>query len=286
MTKFGPAGLADSFKIMGYKKSEQAREYLEKFSLTAFEYQFGHGVRLKTPKAKVIGDAFAEKHIQLSAHAPYYISMASRDEEKRLNSVKYILQTARALREMGGKRIVFHPGSLGKFTRKERLNRAMDTLSVRIDSLDENGFGDMIICPEVMGKINQLGNLDEVLTLCKLDKRIYPCIDFGHLNSRTHGSLKTKDDFLRVVVKINDTLEDDRYKYFHSHFSKIQWGKGGEKRHLTFADREFGPDFLPFVEIIAENHLSPVVICESAGTQTEDAALMMNTLYDITKKEK
>ena len=38
------------------------------------------------------------------------------------------------------------------------------------------------LCPETMGKINQLGSLEEVMTLCRVDERILPTIDFGHLN--------------------------------------------------------------------------------------------------------
>ena len=140
------------------------------------------------------------------------------------------------------------------------------------------------ICPETMGKVNQLGSLDEVLALCSVDKRILPCIDFGHLNARDGGIIKGKDDYLRIIDRMAEKLKDDRFMYFHSHFSKIEYTTGGEKRHLTFRDNVWGPEFEPLMDVVYENNLSPVFICESAGTQTEDAQTMK--LYHEAKKGK
>ena len=109
--KFGPAGTADSFKAMGYKKSVQLGEYLEKFGLDHFEYQCGQGVRVSEASAAEIGKALAEKGITVSIHAPYFISLSSIEEEKRDNSINYILQSAQAVKAMGGDRIVIHSGS-------------------------------------------------------------------------------------------------------------------------------------------------------------------------------
>ena len=284
MALFGPAGLADSFKTKGYKKSIQVADYLSEFGLSAFEYQAGRGVKIGTDRAKQLGSVLADKNIQVSIHAPYFISVSSLEEEKRLNSVNYILQSAAALDAMGGRRIIFHSGSCGKITRQEALAKAMDTMGLIVQAMDDNGFGHMTLCPETMGKVNQLGSLDEVLALCSVDKRILPCIDFGHLNARDGGIIKGKDDYLRIVDRMAEKLKDDRFMYFHSHFSKIEYTTGGEKRHLTFQDNVWGPEFEPLMDVVYENNLSPVFICESAGTQTEDAQTMK--LYYEAKKGK
>ena len=283
MALFGPAGLADSFKVMGYKKSLQVADYLSYFGLTAFEYQAGRGVKIGTDAAAQLGAVLADKNIQVSIHAPYFISMSSVEEEKRLNSVNYILQSAQALNAMGGRRIIFHSGSCGKITRQEALAKAMDTMGLIVQAMDDNGFGYMTLCPETMGKVNQLGSLDEVLALCSVDKRILPCIDFGHLNARDGGVIKGKDDYLRIIDRIAEKLKDDRFTRFHSHFSKIEYTKGGEKRHLTFRDTVWGPEYEPLMDVVYENNLSPVFICESAGTQTEDAQ-RMKLYYQSLKK--
>ena len=71
-----------------------------------------------------------------------------------------------------------------------------------------------------------------------------------------------------------EVLGDDRARQFHVHFSRIEYSAGGEKRHWTFADTQFGPEPQPLMELLAQCQLTPVVICESAGTQAEDAQTM------------
>ena len=281
--KFGPAGSAESFKSMGYKSSLQIPEYLNKFSLDCFEYQCGRGVNIGEDKAKELGSIAREKGITLSLHAPYYISMSSVDEEKRLNSVNYILASAGAVNAMGGDRIVVHTGSCGKISREEALRLAIDTMKLSLDALINAGLSHIHICPETMGKVNQLGTLKEVMELCKIDESLIPCIDFGHLNARDLGILKTRDDFEGVLNQIENDLGYDRLKVFHSHFSKIEYTTGGEKRHLTFEDTVYGPDFEPLMELIYKKGLSPTFICESAGTQTEDAKQMKDYYLSLAK---
>ena len=184
MIRFGPAGAADSFAAMGYKKTAQMPEYLEKMGLTAFEYQCGRGVRITDEAARALGEGFRQRDIAVSLHAPYYISMSSLDEEKRLGSLRYILESARAVTAMGGRRIVIHAGSTAKMPRADALELALDTFRRAIAALDEAGYSQVIPCPEVMGKLGQLGDLSEVLAMCGVDERMLPCIDFGHLNAR------------------------------------------------------------------------------------------------------
>lgn len=282
--KFGPAGNSESFSAMGYKSSLQVPEYIEKMGLDAFEYQCGRGVNIGEEKASQLGKLAKEKGITLSLHAPYYISMSSVEEQKRLNSIKYILDSARAVNFMGGNRIVVHTGSCGKISREQALALAMDTMKLAIEALDSEGLSNIHICPETMGKINQLGTLEEVIALCTLDERLIPCIDFGHLNARTLGGLSSETEMLEVFEKIENSLGSDRLKVFHSHFSKIEYTAGGEKRHLTFEDDVFGPNYEPVLEITARKNLSPTFICESAGTQAEDSKTMKDYYCGLLKK--
>ncbi len=272
--KFGPAGTGDSFKAQGFKTSLQVPPYLANMGLDHFEYQCGRGVNIGLDKAKELSKIASEKGITLSLHAPYYISMSSVEEEKRLNSINYILASARAVNAMGGDRIVVHTGSCGKISREEALVLAKDTMLLAQKALDDEGLSNIHICPETMGKVNQLGTLYEVLELCKIDERIIPCIDFGHLNARDLGVLKDKSDFEKILLEIKNQLGEYRFKNFHSHFSKIEYTTGGEKRHLTFEDTVYGPDFEPLLQLVAKYDLSPTFVCESAGTQAEDAKSM------------
>ncbi len=275
---FGVAGNSDSFYNQGHKASEEMPKWLADFGLDAYEYQCGNGVRCGEATARKIAAAAKENNIIMSVHSPYYINLATPDEEKRAGSINYIMQSAQLAKYLGGERVVVHSGAIGKLTREEALEFAKKTLKIAIQELQNAGFGDIRLCIETMGKINQLGNLDEVLELCRLDDSFLPCIDFGHLNARTLGGLKEKADFEEIFDKIGDRLGEDRLKVFHSHFSKIEYTKGGEKKHLTFADDIFGPDFDFVAEILNERGLAPTIICESSGTQAEDA-LFMKKMY-------
>lgn len=274
MPKFGPAGNSESFSKMGYKNSLDVPDYIVKMGLDCYEYQCGRGVNIGEEKARLLGGKAAKAGITLSLHAPYYISMSSTEEEKRDNSVNYILASARAVNAMGGDRIVVHTGSCGKISRSDALDLALDTMRKAIAALDGEGLSNIHICPETMGKVNQLGTLEEVLELCILDERLIPCIDFGHLNARDMGLLKSFADYENIFLKIKDKLGMDRLKSFHSHFSKIEYTTGGEKRHLTFEDTVYGPDYQPIMELTCKYGCNPVFICESAGTQAEDAKKM------------
>ena len=272
--RFGTAGISDSFDAMGFKNSLDIPAYIERFQLHAFEYQCGHGVRLGLDKAAEMARRAEKPDILFSVHAPYFISMSSMVEETRLKSIDYILQSCRLVRALGGRRVIFHSGSCGKQSREEALEKALDTMQRMVKAVDEEGFDDITLCPETMGKIGQLGTLDEVLALCGVDKRITPCIDFGHLNARTLGGIQTKQDYADILDRMQQVLQDDRAQNFHVHFSRIEWSKGGEKRHWTFADTQFGPEYPPLIQLLKERQLSPVIICESAGTQAEDALSM------------
>ena len=269
--KFGTAGLSDSYAAKGFDPQKIAA-YTASFGLTAFEYQCGRGVRLAQDKAQALGKAAAAQGIALSVHAPYYISMSGLDDEKRLHSVDYLLQSCALVKALGGRRVVFHPGSCGKQSREAALEKALDTMRRAVAACDEAGYGDCILCPETMGKVNQLGTVDEVLALCAVDARITPCIDFGHIYARSGGTeLTDTASYAALLDKLGDALGDDRAVHFHAHFSRIAYTAGGEKCHLTFADTDYGPPHAPLLQLLKQRGLAPTVICESAGTQAEDA---------------
>lgn len=277
--KFGPAGNCNAFYEAGYHSTVEAPAWLKTWGLTAYEYQCGRGVRLSDATATALRASAEENGVQLSLHAPYYISLASKEPEKRENSVRYILESAAAIQKLGGDRIVVHPGGLGGLSREGATALAVETLQKAQSALDENGLSAVHICPEVMGKINQLGTLEEVLQMCRVDERFLPCVDFGHLNSRTAGALRETADFAAVLDAIGNALGEERLRRFHIHFSKIEYTSGGEKKHLTFADTAFGPEPLPLMELLAKRGLAPTVICESDGTQTADASAMQKLYF-------
>lgn len=269
---FAPGGNSLSFGRL--KFPEDLPAYLAKLGLNGYEVECGRGVRISQKTYDLLPSLAVENNICLTLHAPYFISLSSDDEEKRNNSVGYILESAKAAKKLGAGKIVVHSGSCSKMTREQAMVLASQTVVNAQKALDENGLDDVIICLETMGKINQLGTLDEVLRLCKIDDRLLPCIDFGHLNARDLGSIKTIEDYRNILDAIENALGFERLSDMHVHFSKIMYTSGGEKKHLTFSDTEYGPDFEPLMELLAARNLQPTIVCESDGTQAEDAAQM------------
>lgn len=281
MIKFGPGGNSVSFYETGHKSSLEAPKWLSEIGLNAYEYECGNGVRTSEETAKKFGEEANKYNIALSVHAPYFISLSSEEEGKRDKSVEYILQTLKLAKAMGATRIVVHPGSCSKRDRKEAFLLACETMKKAVTAAKENGYRNISICPETMGKINQIGTVEEVVEMCKIDEMLMPAVDFGHINAREMGSLKTEADFDKLISYIISELGEERGRKIHIHFSKIEYTKGGEKRHLTFEDCTYGPEFEPLAKVLKKYSVEATVICESDGTMSEDALTMKNIYESV-----
>ena len=276
--KFGPAGNCDSFS-KAHKSSLAAPGWIAGLGLDCYEYQCGKGVHVGEDTARKVGENAKAAGITLSLHAPYFINLANPDPDSLRKTIGYITGGCQAAGWMGAQRVVIHSGALMKRSRREALDIAKRSLREVIAACDGQGLS-QTLCPETMGKINQLGDLDEVLELCTLDERLVPCIDFGHLYARSLGADDGQEAFSRMLDRVEEILGAERASAFHSHFSHIEFTpKGGEKCHRTFEDDGgYGPDWAPLAAEIARRGWSPTFICESAGTQAEDA-LVMKKIY-------
>ncbi len=280
MIKFGPSGNSESFYAAGYSHTEEAAAFVKERGLDCFEYSFGRGVRMSEEKALSIGEAFREAGVEISVHAPYFVNFANPDDEMAAKSYGYVLDSGKMAKLMGGKRIVFHPAAQGKVSREEAVRKTEDRLKILRDYIYLNDLQDMMFCPETMGKIAQIGTVEEVTRFCRIDPVYTPCVDFGHINAREQGSLKTADDYLSRLSYMISELGYERMKHFHVHFSKIMYSSKGEVKHLTFEDTVYGPEFAPLALALKELKLEPYIVSESAGTQVEDAAAMKHMYFE------
>lgn len=279
--KFGPAGNCDAFYASGRKATVEAPAWLKEIGLDAYEFQAGNGLRVSDATLNAIGNQAKMNGIAMSLHTPYFISLSGIDPEKRLKSITYIKDSLHAASLLGADIIVIHTGSAAKISREEAMSLAADTL---YKTLEEIGDQPIKLGLETMGKINQLGTLEEVIALCKIDPILCPVVDWGHMNSRNVGGLfPDADAYRRVFHSIGEVLGDSYAKDLHCHFSKIEYTSAGEKKHLTFEDEVYGPSFEPLAEAIVTDGLSPRIICESAGTQADDALFMKHTLEHLIK---
>ncbi len=279
MIKFGPSGNSLSFEAEGHKSTEEAAAFVRARGLDCYEYSFGRGIHMTEQKALSIAAAFREAGVEISVHAPYFINLANPDDEMAEKSYGYILDSAKMLKFLGGKRCVFHPAAQGKDERSVAVERTKERFKILRDKIYQNGLDDLMFCPETMGKLAQIGTVEEIADFCEIDPVFTPCVDFGHVNAREQGSLKTAKDYRDRLEYLIGRLGYERMKHFHVHFSKIQYGVKGELKHLTFADTVFGPEFGPLAVVLKELKLEPYIVSESDGMQVEEAA-EMKRLYE------
>ena len=234
--------------------------------------------------ARKIGAAAKAHGIQMSIHAPYFINLSSEESERMEKNVGYVLETARLAVPLGATRMVVHCGGQGKLTRERAMRNTHENVRNILRALDEAHLTGCAVCLETMGKKSVLGSAEEVCELVAADDRLLPCIDFGHLNCRTNGGMSTREDVKRLFDLMENTIGIERTRILHAHFSHIEYNDKGEIRHLTFADTVYGPDFAPVAQETAARGYASTFICESAGTQAEDAVTMMQLYCEEIKK--
>ena len=256
MIRFGPSGNSKQFYEQGFKHTVQAPKWLAEMGLDAYEYSFGRGINLSDETAMQIAKEAKMHNVQVSVHAPYYINFANPSDEMAEKSYNYVLNSCKKVAMLGGERVIFHPASVGKMQRADAVALTHKRIETLVDRIYQNGMQDFTFCPETMGKINQIGDLAEVVDFCKIDKCLVPTVDFGHLNARTYGSIRTKDDYERLIVYMLEHLGHEKVDKMHVHFSKIEFSQGGEVKHLTFEDTMFGPDFLPLAQVLKQYNLN------------------------------
>lgn len=279
MIKFGPSGFCEDF-LQNHKSTEEMPKWLKEHNLECYELSFTNGVRLSLETAEKYGKLFKDENIEVSVHAPYYINFANPDPVMIEKSIGYIIESLKRMKVLGAKKLVFHPGTQMKMERREAFQNTFNNIKKLIEVLDSFGFYDYYLCPETMGKHGQIGTIEEIAQICTIDKRIIPTIDFGHVNSFNGGSLKTQEDFEDVFEILKKHL-GEKFNKVHIHFSKIEYGKKGEIRHLTFEDNVYGPEFEPLAKVLKKYNVEACVVSESAGTQTKDAEIMQNIYRSI-----
>ncbi len=279
---FGPSGNPESFYAEGHKSSLDMPEWLANQGLNAYEYSLTRGVNVGEATARALGKAAERFGIAMSVHAPYYISLATTDEATAANTRNHFLKSLTAARWLGADRIAFHMGGIGKLARPKALELAKQRLTEVLTEADRLGLVGPKLAVETHGKLNQLGTVAEIIEVCKLSSQLIPLVDFAHLYAVAGGGFSQASDYGRVFDQIAMELGQEAIANLHIHFSSIEFTPGGEKRHWGFQDA-FGPPFQPLIQWIADHKLTPRIICESAGTQSEDAKMMQEFYFQLLK---
>ncbi|MFA5381633.1 MAG: TIM barrel protein [Candidatus Micrarchaeia archaeon] len=275
--RFGTSGNPPNFFESKWGKDRKnALDWINSIGLNAYEYTMTHGARIREEKALHLKKKAKEFDIKLSVHGPYYIVLTSDKKRVYDNSINELLKTMRLSSLMGAEKVIFHPGfkTIGHF---ESLKQCITGLKKVIK---EYGNNDIKVFPETTGKICQLGDLEDIITICEKTECI-PCIDFGHLHARNLGSLKSKEDIKEVLIKIENRLGKKILKNLHCHFYPIEYTDKGEKVHRAVFEKDFYPKFEHFAPLIKEFNMAPTLISESKNSQDLGALYMKKVLEKI-----
>ncbi len=276
--RFGPAG-----KPMGFKGAMDAvPAYLRSIGLDALEYEAVRGVRISEEKARLLGEEAKKNDVLLSMHAPYYINLASKENAKLEASRRRLFEAVRASHWMEAYAVVFHPGYYkGWASKKSAVARVIEQLRILREELESNGYTYPWIAPETTGKSSQVGSVEDVIEICTEIERCRPAVDWAHLYARSEGGfILTVDDVLKVIEKIEKELGSEAVRPLHTHFSKIEYGRGGERMHHTLSEEEYGPEWIIVCKAYIMTGIDAVIISESPILD-EDAQLMIKICREV-----
>jgi len=252
---------------------------IRKLGLDCMELEFVQGVKMKEEMAEKVKEHSKELGIVLTAHAPYFINLNSKDSKKLKASMDRIIETARIGMLCGAKSITFHPGFMEKDPPSEVLKRIVKAIKKIEEEMEEKGIV-MDIRPETTGKPSQFGSLSETLELCA-ETGLLPCIDFAHLHAREMGRYKNANEFAGILEKMVKVLGKGSLKNMHIHISGIKYGKKGEIKHLNLKEADL--NYEEILKVLIDFGVEGVIISESPDLEG-DAILMKNTYKKLGGK--
>ncbi|WP_292461129.1 TIM barrel protein [Methanothermococcus sp.] len=273
MLNFGTAGIPINVKP---RTTKGAFDFLKKIELNAMEIEFVRGVNIKEEKAEELKNY--SNDIILSVHAPYYINLNAKEQEKIENSINRIINSAKIISIFGknsqkNKNVVFHPGYYLKMDKNEVYRTMLKNIDRMIEYLNENKINAMLR-PETTGKISQFGSIGELISLSE-ELNILPCIDFAHIYARSLGRINDYNSFYKIMENMENKLGKRAINDMHIHISGIEFGKGGEKNHLPLNASNF--NYKEVLKVLKDFNAKGTVICESPRMEYD--ALILKRVY-------
>jgi deoxyribonuclease-4 len=284
-TRFGPAGVPPLFRVLGARLPDVPGLLCEE-NLDAFEYQavrWGQKPQMKQEDAESLGVEARKNDVLLSLHGSYYVNLCGKKEVAEA-SKKRLVACATAANWMGAYVVVFHMGFYGRLEKSYAFRTCVNALKDIIATMNSLGIRNVKLGPETMGKVFQVGSLDEILTICEEVEQTQLVIDWSHMHARRQGRFRKVDDFRAVAEEVERRLGTEAARTMHCHFSKIEYTDKGERRHHVLDEARYGPDFEMLAEVIAEFKMRSVIICETPLLDV-DAVKMRDTYKKIVQRQ-
>lgn len=271
---FGTAGTPLKSKDRG---SLAGVSTVRELGLDCMELEFVRGVRMRPELAAQVKEAAEKDRVVLTAHGPYYINLNSLDAQKKKDSVRRVLETARTADLAGAYSITFHAAYFMKQDPAKVYGTVRDEMKKIVKKLQDEGIK-LWVRPETTGKATQLGSLAETIKLSQDVEQVLPCVDFAHLHAR-EGKMNSHPEFCDVLAELEKGLGKEVLRNMHIHMSGINYGPKGERNHLVLRESDF--KYKELMKAFREFRIKGVVISESPNIE-EDAMLMKKT-YEALK---
>ncbi len=239
---------------------------LRELNLDGMELEFVHGVRISDVSKQFIKEN--KNELILTAHAPFYVNLNSKEEEKIEASIQRIIETINMANELGAYSITYHAAFYMGQEKDIVYKKVIEGHNKIFDGIKNNSVW---VRPETTGKKTQWGDVDEVINLSLEFEKVLPCIDFSHLHARENGEYNTYKEFAEVFEKIGNKLGKNALENFHAHIAGIEYTPKGEKQHLNLLESDF--NYRDLLKAFKDFEVKGVVVCESPNIE-EDCKLL------------
>ena len=262
LVRVGPA------RLPARESPERAIELLLERGYAACEIDFESGFWMDYPFAERLGELALEADVALSVHAPLFGFMGHLEASGRkfTSAVGALDRSAGIVAASGAEIVVFHPGFLLERSRESALDAVVDQLGTLRERLEGKNravpFG-----VEVMGRVRDLGSLDDVLEISRRTGWVRPVLDFAHMHATSDGSFTEVEPFATALAAADEVLEPG--VPFHIHFSDIAFANRNETKHLPYGEGTLRAE--PLRDALARFVRPATIISESPDERSSQA---------------
>lgn len=244
---------------------------ISELGLDLMEMEFVHGVRMKDDMAGQVGELADKLDVNLTIHAPYYINLNANKPEIKKSSRERIMNCCRVAKLTGARSICIHTAFMLGQEMEQVFENVLEQMFLIEEEMDKEGYQDIWLAPEVMGKPTQFADVDELIALADNLKRTRLCFDFAHHFARSVGKVNGYKAWVKVLEKIKKGLGEEAAGQLHIHLSGIEYSAKGERRHLVLEETHL--DWQGALKALKDVGIGGYLVCESPNLE-EDAVIM------------
>ena len=247
---------------------EEALAILLERGYTACEIDFESGFWMDYPFAERLGELAREHDIALSVHAPLFGFMGHLEASGRkfTSAVGALDRSAGIAAACGAELVVFHPGFLLGRSREDALDAVVEQLGTLRERLEGKDRA-VVFGVEVMGRVRDLGSLDDVIAISQRTTWVRPVLDFAHMHATSDGAFLAVEPFREALRAVDEVLDPE--SPFHIHFSDIAFANRNETKHLPYGEGTLRAD--PLREALDAFERPARVISESPDERSNQA---------------